>query len=285
MRLLARFVAVAGLVVAGGLTLPGGAAQAAACSGTTGVTVVIDYGSSSSTLCAADRSSAGAVLASVAQVAYVPMYGQGVVCKINGAPSNQTCQRMPPSSAYWAFFHAPRGGSWSYSSSGVADYDPAPGSVIGFAFGSGGAPSSAPPAAAPKPQPKPTPKPSPSSLSSKPPAAKPKPAGITPAKPSGSSTSGTTPKAAGAVSGSAASATAGAKPSATTALPNDSTSTTPTGSVTVSPNGSTGSGETTAAAADGPDSGTPTTLLAGLGLVGLVGAGAAYLAVRRRATT
>jgi LPXTG-motif cell wall-anchored protein len=35
----------------------------------------------------------------------------------------------------------------------------------------------------------------------------------------------------------------------------------------------------------GPGSGTPTTLLAGLGLVGLVGAGAAYLALRRRATT
>jgi hypothetical protein len=45
-----------------------------------------------------------------------------------------------------------------------------------------------------------------------------------------------------------------------------------------------GTGETTAAASPAADgSGSPTTLLAGLGLVGLVGAGAAYLAVRRRA--
>jgi hypothetical protein len=44
-------------------------------------------------------------------------------------------------------------------------------------------------------------------------------------------------------------------------------------------------GATATAAVQGPGSGTPTTLLAGLGLVGLVGAGAAYLALRRRATT
>ena len=278
MRLVTRLVAAAGLVIAGGLTLPGGAAQAAACTNTTGVTVVVDYGSTSNTYCAADASSAGAVLDSVTDVAYVPMYGNGVVCKINSVPSNQTCQRMPPSSAYWAFWHAPRGGSWTYSSSGVADYNPAAGSVIGFAFGSGGAPSSAPPAAAPAPAPKPSPKPSPSTSSSKP-ATKPKPAGTTPATPSGSSTSRSTPVG-GTAPGSSASATPGAKPSATTAPPNDSTT---TGSVTVSPSGSTGPGKTTAAA-DSPDSGTPMTLLAGLGLVGLVGAGAAYLAVRRRAT-
>ena len=49
MRRLGRFLAAAGLAVAGGLALPGGAAQVAACSGSTGVTVVIDYGSSSTT--------------------------------------------------------------------------------------------------------------------------------------------------------------------------------------------------------------------------------------------
>jgi LPXTG-motif cell wall-anchored protein len=55
----------------------------------------------------------------------------------------------------------------------------------------------------------------------------------------------------------------------------------------VTPSGETTSdGETSAAAHGQPtDSGSPTTLLAGLGLVGLVGAGAAYLALRRRATS
>ncbi|TPG19474.1 hypothetical protein [Pedococcus bigeumensis] len=286
MRTVARLTAVAGLVVAGGLTLPGGAAQAAACSGTSGVTVVIDYGSSSTTSCASgDPTSAMSALRAVAAVVSPQRYPGTVVCRINGTPASDPCIQMPPADAYWAFYHALRGGSWTYSQVGVAGYNPAPGSVIGFAFGSGGAPSSAPPAAAPKPQPKPTPRPSPSSSSSKPPAAKPKPAGTTPAKPSGSSTSGTTPQAGSAASGSSAGPTPGVKPSATTVLPNDSTSTAATGSVTVSPNGSTGSGERTAAAAADPGSGTPMTLLAGLGLVGLVGAGAAYLAVRRRTTT
>lgn len=284
MRLLTRLVAVAGLVVAGGLALPGGAAQAAACSGTSGVTVVIDYGSSSSTLCAADATEAGAVLDSVAEVAWVPMYGEGkVVCKINNVPSSQTCQRMPPGSAYWAFFHASRGGSWIYSSTGVADYNPAPGTVIGFAFGSGGAPSSPPPAPSSS-TPKPSPKPSPSSSSSsRPPAPTPKPAGTTPARPSSSGTSGSTPAPGSGAStrpGSPGSATPGAKPSTTTA-PGTTTSTTSPGTTS----GSTGRGESDSAASATPDSGSPLTLIAGLGLVGLVGAGAAYLAVRRRAST
>jgi hypothetical protein len=281
MRLVARFVAVAGLVVAGGLTLPSGTAQAAACSGTSGVTVVIDYGSSSSTLCAADDSSAMKVLQKVATVVSPVQYPGTVVCKINGVPSTQTCQRMPPASAYWAFFHAPRGGSWAYSSSGVADYNPAPGSVIGFAFGSGAAPSSAPPPATAS-TPEPSPKPSPSSSSSKPPATKPKPAVTTPAKAGSSSTSGSTPAAGtGGTSGSSASASPGATSSTTT--PGATTSTTPPG--TSSSPDSTGAGESTSAASTTHDSGTPMTLLAGLGLVGLVGAGAAYLALRRRATT
>ena len=63
---------------------------------------------------------------------------------------------MPPGDAYWAFFHAKRGGSWVYSSSGVASYDPAPGSVVGFRFGSGQQPGIAPPAATKTSAPTPT---------------------------------------------------------------------------------------------------------------------------------
>ncbi|WP_157581838.1 MULTISPECIES: hypothetical protein [unclassified Phycicoccus] len=281
MRLVARFVAVAGLVLAGGLALPGGAAQAAACSNTTGVTVVIDYGSSSSTLCAADDTSAMKVLKKVATVVSPVQYPGTVVCKINSVPSDQSCQRMPPASAYWAFFHAPRGGSWTYSSSGVADYDPAPGSVIGFAFGSGGAPSSPPPAKA---APKPSPSPSPSSSSSRPPAPKPKPASTTPPRPSSSSSS------AGAKPGttSAAGSVTRPGPRPSTTAPGSTTTTAPSGTTTgTTPStDSTGDGANAAAArADSTDSGSPTTLLAGLGLVGLVGAGAAYLAIRRRAAS
>jgi hypothetical protein len=282
MRLVARFVAVAGLVVAGGLALPGGAAQAAACSGSTGVTVVVDYGSSSSTLCAADDTSAMRVLTKVASVVSPAQYPGTVVCKINSVPADQSCQRMPPANAYWAFFHATRGGSWTYSSSGVADYNPAPGTVIGFAFGSGGAPSSPPPAAV---APKPSPKPSPSSSSSRPPTPtpKPKPAATTPARPgSPGSSTGSTP-AAGTGVGTGSATTPGTKPS-----PPRSTTTTASGATTTgatAPTDPTGDGASAAGArADSTDSGSPTTLLVGLGLDGLVGAGAAYLAIRRRAT-
>lgn len=278
MRLVARLVAVATLVVAGGLALPGGAAQASACSNSTGVTVVVDYGSTSSTVCAGDRSSAGAVLESVLPVTFVPMYGKGVVCKINGIPSNQTCQRMPPASAYWAFFHASRGGSWSYSSSGVADYDPAPGSVIGFAFGSGGAPTSAPPAAV---APKPSTRPSASSSSSKPPAPTPKPASTTPATPSSSRTSAGPTLAPGTSRSGSSVTKASPKPGTTTG---STTTTTTSGTTTPAADATSAGAAPTAAGAASTDSGSPTTLLAGLGLVGLVGAGAAYLAVRRRST-
>jgi LPXTG-motif cell wall-anchored protein len=277
MRRLAQVLAAAALV-AGGLTLTGGAAEAAACSGTSGVTVVIDFGSSTSTRCAPESSTAIAALKSVAAVTPVPMYGDGVVCKIDGIPESQTCQRMPPASAYWAFFHAPRGGSWTYSSNGVASYDPPSGSVIGFAFGSGGAPSTPPPAAAAS-TPKPSPKPSPSSTSSKPRAT------------STSTSTAARPRA----------TTPAPARSSVTVLPNGATTTVPatrggptttrpaeaSTTATVPPNGTntTDSGELARAATASSEptgTGSPTTLLAGAGLVALVGAAAAYLAVRRR---
>lgn len=142
----------------------GGAApaSAAACSSGSGVTVVIDNGSSISTRCAGgDPSSAIDALKAVAAVVSPQRFPGSVVCRIDGFPSKTSdpCMVMPPETAYWAFFHAPAGGTWIYSSSGVASYNPAPGSVIGFRFGSGQAPRVAPPAA-PAPKPSPTPRPS-----------------------------------------------------------------------------------------------------------------------------
>ena len=104
-------------------------ASAAACSGTTGVTVVVDTGSSISTKCASgDPSSALKALTSAGfSVTYPQQYPGSVVCRINGYPASDPCVRMPPGDAYWAFFHAKRGGSWAYSSSGVASVQPRPG--------------------------------------------------------------------------------------------------------------------------------------------------------------
>lgn len=159
-RLLASLGATALLTGAGlALSAP---AQAAACAGTSGVTVVVQSGSSADVRCVpGDPASAGAALQSagfsVTQVQTQP----GAICTINGAPS-VSCVRMPPTSQYWSVHHAPAGGSWTYSSKGAFAYDPAPGTVVGFRLGSGQAPSIAPPkvaAPAPKPTAKPTPKP------------------------------------------------------------------------------------------------------------------------------
>ncbi len=149
-RLLPRvtgLAAAAGLAVAG-LAVTAGPAAASACAGSTGVTVVVDTGTSVSTRCASGPSgSALTALAAVASVEQVQTQ-PGFVCRIDGFPASDPCVRTPPATAYWAFFHAERGGSWTYSSQGAGSYAPAAGSVIGFAFGAGSAPRTAPPAPA-----------------------------------------------------------------------------------------------------------------------------------------
>ena len=66
----------------------------------------------------------------------------GLVCQINGSPS--PCNGAP-TTAYWSYWHAPRHGSWAYSSSGAGSYNPAPNTVEGWAFGAGTKPSITPP--------------------------------------------------------------------------------------------------------------------------------------------
>src|SRR5207253_9152237 len=69
------------------------------------------------------------------------------LCRINGKPANDPCERTSPANAYWSYWHAKPGGTWTYSSLGPADYDPKPGTVEGWAFGAGKPPSSPPPTA------------------------------------------------------------------------------------------------------------------------------------------
>ena len=277
LRRLAGAVAAAGLAVAG-LVVVAAPASAAACSGTSGVTVVVDTGSSISTKCASgDPSSALKALSSAGfSVTYPQQYPGSVVCRINGYPSSDPCVRMPSGDAYWAFFHAKRGGSWVYSSSGVASYNPAPGTVVGFRFGSGQQPRVAPPAptktSAPVPT-KTTAKPTPAKTTSKP----------TPTTPRTTAQPRTTaPTAPDATSGTTA--TPSATPSAS---PTTSGSATPTPSATddVSASPSATASDLAAAptSADADDGNGPGTLIAGAALVLLVAGGAAYAARKRRA--
>lgn len=275
-RLLGR---LAGAAAAAGLVLPGivataGPASAAACSGTSGVTVVVDTGSSTSIRCASgDPSSAWAALTATGHSVTPVQQFPGAICRIDGYPSSDPCRQMPPSDAYWALFHAKRGGSWTYSSAGAGSHNPAPGTVVGFRFGSGQQPRTAPPAPTATSAPKPTP--------------------ATTTRTTKPRTNTTPPKA--TVTPRATTAT-GSTSTARSAAPSASTSpspsTSPTASPTASPSPSASPSPTTApseepttlaAAPTSTDgSGGAGTLLAGGALVALVAAAAGWAAWKRR---
>ena len=129
-------------------------AQAADCSG---VTVVVQFASGATTTgCAPGDPSSGLDALSGAGFSYTFAQGQpGFVCTIDGQPGDRNC--MKPN--YWAYFHGQPGGSWTYSNTGAGSYDPKPGSVEGWRFGGGAAPSTPPPGGSSTPTPSPTPKP------------------------------------------------------------------------------------------------------------------------------
>ena len=156
------------LLAAAGLLLPA-PVQAAACSGSSGVTVLVQFPDHTEVGCAAGDPVSGyqALTRAGFSLTFATGNGTGAICSINGYPDH-ACPSMPPQSAYWAYFHAKPGGSWSYSSTGGGSYDPKPGTVEGWRFGSGAAPSTAPPGSVSTPTPKPTPKPTPTSPVSRP---------------------------------------------------------------------------------------------------------------------
>ncbi|MGB7982564.1 MAG: hypothetical protein WCF36_17420 [Candidatus Nanopelagicales bacterium] len=162
-------LALAGAAI---IVVPAGPAAAAECPGSSGVTVIVDTGSSISTRCASGDPRSGLAALSSAGFSVTQVQTQpGFVCRIDGLPSKDPCRVTPPTSAYWSYWYAPKGGSWSYSSRGAGAHDPAPGSVEGWRFGSGQQPRVSPPAT-PKP---PAPKPTPTKKPTKKPTAKPSP--------------------------------------------------------------------------------------------------------------
>ena len=161
---------VAGLLVgAGQATAVPAVAAGGACSGTAGVTVVVDFtalGGGVKIACASGSPSSGFDALKRAGFGYAESQDfAGAVCRIDGlpGPDQQDCIGMPPANAYWSYWHASRGGSWTYSVSGGSSYRPAQGTVDGWAFGNKARPSMPPPDPTPTPRPtaKPTPVPTP----------------------------------------------------------------------------------------------------------------------------
>lgn len=139
------------LAAIGGVTLVSAPAQAAGCTGTSGVTVVVDFtalGGAVERGCALGDPATGlAALQSAGFVATgTQRWGLAFICRINGLPTaaTESCVNTPPATAYWSYWHAQPGGTWGYSAAGASSYNPAPGSVEGFSFGSGAAPSVTP---------------------------------------------------------------------------------------------------------------------------------------------
>lgn len=117
-------------------------AAAADCAG---VQVVVDFttlGGGVDTRCASGDPKTGLAALKTAGFTYSFVPRQpGFVCTINALPNPCT---KPTTSAYWSYWHAKPGGTWTYSTSGAGSYDPAPGTVEGWAFGAGVAPGATP---------------------------------------------------------------------------------------------------------------------------------------------
>lgn len=137
-------VLAAGLIAVGSAAAP--AAYAAACAGTKGVTVVVDFtklGGKVKTACDPANPATGLAALTGAGFTYtfVPRV-PGFVCTIDKKPN--PCNGAP-TTAYWSYWHAKPHGKWVYSSLGAGSYNPAPGTVQGWAFGAKHAPRIPPP--------------------------------------------------------------------------------------------------------------------------------------------
>lgn len=154
-RSLAALLAGGLLLLAGGL--PGAAGTAAAavpnpdpalisrwepCEPMTGVTVIVDFQALGDNHiqvgCAAGEQVDGvaALVHAGFTVEGTLQYGLDFICKIDNlpTPAEQSCNRTPPESAYWEYFHGRPGGQWEYSGSGAGEYVPRIGSVEGWGF-------------------------------------------------------------------------------------------------------------------------------------------------------
>lgn len=117
-------------------------AHADTCSGTSGTSVVVDFGDKIETGCAEGTPESGVDALKAAGFELTFVSGQGFICKINDFPADQACDKMAPATAFWGYFHADRGGKWAFSKTGA---DAAPAQVEGWSFGKGDAPKQAAP--------------------------------------------------------------------------------------------------------------------------------------------
>ncbi|MGV9364295.1 hypothetical protein [Amycolatopsis sp. NPDC003731] len=112
-----------------------------ACPDGGGVTVVVDFGDLGPQpliRCAAGTPANGIAALQEAgiEVAGSQKYGLAVACRINGKPGPdvESCAGMPSATAYWSYWHASAGGTWTSSQEGAQTAKPTPNGFEGWAF-------------------------------------------------------------------------------------------------------------------------------------------------------
>ena len=144
-------------------------AEAAACPGTAGVTVVVEFhelGRGSAQTCVADGGG-HTTDRLLKDAGYALDYVQrfpGFVCRIDGTPADDPCVNTPPADAYWGLWWSDgTTGKWTYSSLGAASLAVPAGGYVAMVW-DGSAGTVAPAAsAAVHPTPTPTPTSAPTS--------------------------------------------------------------------------------------------------------------------------
>lgn len=147
--LLARVLPV--LMVAPALLMgTTGSAHAAACSGSNGVTVIVDFaelGGGVVAGCAPAAKTAAAAFNEAGFGLEAVVSEPGMVCRVAGQPSDASCQNAPEASAFWSLWTAPvEGGRWNFAQMGAYDLRVPRNGYVAFAWHRGSA-QAQPPAA------------------------------------------------------------------------------------------------------------------------------------------
>lgn len=140
-RLVAVILTMTATTVAlGAASAPSGAA---ACSSSSGVSVIVDFGSAGGgvqTACVAGGADVPAdqVIASAGFALTWVSRQPGFICRINGVPTTDPCVNTPPPDAYWGIFWSDgKDGTWHYSDFGATGLQVPGGGYIGVSWQSG----------------------------------------------------------------------------------------------------------------------------------------------------
>ncbi|AOS63501.1 hypothetical protein [Actinoalloteichus hymeniacidonis] len=140
----ATLAALAGTVI-GTAPVP---AEAQACTASTGVVVVVDFGAlggSAVSRCVPGTPETGYAALQEAgfRLAGTAHDGAGFICRIDGrpGPEQEACDDTPSGDAYWSYWvDEPGGNGWSYSSRGALASYPEVDRIEGWSFGAGDPP-------------------------------------------------------------------------------------------------------------------------------------------------